>query len=264
MPEFEPLAFDKLQFFNLETSVFPFDYDYIRSMKNEQIVQIFEENDKELNKLGLVKLNRGAIVIPFDNNSYNSISIKANILYFDWKKLGEAIQFDVVLMDPPWPVTNAKMTRGVEINYEMMPEEDIASIPLNLIQTDGYLLMWVIAKEFAKGLQMMSAWGYEVINHINWIKVSKKGKYHPSNGYYIMHAKETLLIGIKGKGVPLLNADKFDDLIIQPRNLRQSHKPNRLYRLIEESIPGGKFLEIFARPHNLRSNWISLGNELPG
>lgn len=233
-------------------------------MKKSEIKESHEANNKELDKLDNVKISKGTVVIPFRSDLCNSFSIKANILYFDWKKLGEAIQFDVILMDPPWPVTNPKMTRGVEISYDMMPETDIASIPLNLIQKDGYLLMWVIAKEFTVGLQMMTMWGYEIVNHLNWIKISKKGKYHPSNGYYIMHAKETLLIGLKGKGIPLLDAEKFEDLIIQPRNLRQSHKPDGLYKLIEDAFPGGRFLEIFARPHNLRSGWVSLGNELPG
>ena len=28
--------------------------------------------------------------------------------------------------------------------------------------------------------------------------------------------------------------------------------------------PGGRKLELFARPHNRRQGWISLGNQLPG
>ncbi|KAK8893339.1 hypothetical protein M9Y10_021756 [Tritrichomonas musculus] len=270
MPEFDPLAKNKLQFFNLESDPSPFDYDYIHSMTDSQIEQILEENNEELKKLSKLsvvrkkKLNKDIIVVPFDDKLTKSVSIKANILYFDWAMLGKAIQFDVVLMDPPWPVTNPKMTRGVEINYDMMQEDDIASMPLHLIQKDGYLFMWVVAKEFSEGLKMMNIWGYEIVNNVNWIKVSRKGRYHPSNGYYIMHSKETLLIGVKGKGVPFMRVDKFNDLIIKPRNLRQSHKPVLLHKIIEDMFPGGKFLEVFARPHNLRQGWISIGNELPG
>ena len=189
--------------------------------------------------------------------------IRANVLTFDWKALGDKMQFDVILMDPPWILQTKKMTRGVEIMYEQMPENDIASIPLNFVQKDGYIFMWVVAKEFSNGLRMLELWGYEVINTIHWIKTSRKGIYFPSNGYYLLHTKETLLIGVKGKGVEFMRHDQFNDLLVQPRNIRQSHKPNRLYRMIESIFPNCKYLEIFARPHNLRKKWVSLGLEIP-
>ena len=34
--------------------------------------------------------------------------------------------------------------------------------------------------------------------------------------------------------------------------------------MIERLKPGGRKLELFARPHNRRKGWISLGNQLPG
>ena len=37
-----------------------------------------------------------------------------------------------------------------------------------------------------------------------------------------------------------------------------------LDELIERMKPGGSKLELFARPHNRRQGWISLGNQLPG
>ena len=43
-----------------------------------------------------------------------------------------------------------------------------------------------------------------------------------------------------------------------------SRKPDEIYELIERMKPGGRKLELFARPHNRRQGWISLGNQLPG
>jgi len=34
--------------------------------------------------------------------------------------------------------------------------------------------------------------------------------------------------------------------------------------LIERIFPGGRKCELFARPHNRRPGWVSLGNQLPG
>jgi len=43
-----------------------------------------------------------------------------------------------------------------------------------------------------------------------------------------------------------------------------SRKPDEIYLLIERMFPGGRKSELFARPHNRRPGWISLGNQLPG
>jgi mRNA (2'-O-methyladenosine-N6-)-methyltransferase len=42
----------------------------------------------------------------------------------------------------------------------------------------------------------------------------------------------------------------------------KSQKPDEIYEIIEMMKPGAKKLEIFARNHNLREGWLSLGNQL--
>ena len=39
-----------------------------------------------------------------------------------------------------------------------------------------------------------------------------------------------------------------------------SRKPDEIYTLIERMSPGGRKCELFARPHNRRKGWVSLGN----
>lgn len=41
-----------------------------------------------------------------------------------------------------------------------------------------------------------------------------------------------------------------------------SRKPDELYPLLERLSPGTRKLEMFARMHNLRPGWVSLGNQL--
>ena len=43
-----------------------------------------------------------------------------------------------------------------------------------------------------------------------------------------------------------------------------SRKPDEMYPLLERLSPGTRKLEIFAREHNLRPGWVSLGNQLDG
>ncbi|OHT14409.1 MT-A70 family protein [Tritrichomonas foetus] len=263
MPVYDPTAPDKLQYFNLDGQLPIFDMNYIHSLSDEDIKEIISMIDSELNEYDFLNIEDCYLVPPFNENLKKSISINANVLDFDWEALGREIQFDVILMDPPWMIQSSKMTRGVELGYDQMKEDHIAAMPLHLVQKNGYVFMWVVAREFSNGLKMLEMWGYQVINSVNWIKTSRRGIYHPSNGYYLQHTKETLLIGVKGSGVSFMRPNKFHDLIVQPRNLRQSHKPNRLYKIIESIFPGGKYLELFARSHNLRNGWVSLGLEVP-
>ena len=43
-----------------------------------------------------------------------------------------------------------------------------------------------------------------------------------------------------------------------------SRKPDEMYPLLERLSPGTRKLEIFARQHNVRPGWVSLGNQLAG
>ena len=43
-----------------------------------------------------------------------------------------------------------------------------------------------------------------------------------------------------------------------------SHKPDEIYGVIERLSPGTRKVELFGRPHNVRPNWVTLGNQLDG
>ena len=263
LPSYDPAAEDKMQFFGLEGQMPIFDMDYIKSLGDDDIDELISEIDHDLKLSGKNNKHDIVVVTPFDGDMNDSISIKADVTTFDWEDLGKRVQFDVILMDPPWRIQDTKNTRGVELGYEQMKTEQIAEMPIHLVQKEGFIFMWVVASIIPSGLDMMKNWGYKVINCINWIKISNKGIYKPSNGYYLQHNKETCLIGVKGKKYDNLNPEKFKDLIISPRNIRQSHKPNEIYDIIENVFPDGIYLEIFARAHNLRKSWVSLGLEVP-
>ena len=202
------------------------------------------------------------IVPPYDENIKESISIQQNVMTFDWKKFGANAQFDVIVMDPPWPISVAATTRGVSLGYDIMEIDQIAAMPIDLVQSNGFLIMWVVASTLADGINMMKKWGYKIVNYGNWIKTSITGQTVPSNGYFLQHCKETYIVGKKGKVLDDFNIKEFEDAILCPRG-RQSHKPEKLYEFVEKMFPDGLFLEIFARGHNLREGWVSLGLEVP-
>jgi mRNA m6A methyltransferase catalytic subunit len=53
------------------------------------------------------------------------------------------------------------------------------------------------------------------------------------------------------------------DVIFSERR-GQSQKLEEVYELVEALVPGGRYLELFARKNNLRDFWTSIGNEITG
>ena len=73
--------------------------------------------------------------------------------------------------------------------------------------------------------------------------------------------QEHCLIGIKGN--PRINRGLDCDVIVAGTR-ETSRKPDEQYRVFERLSPGGRKLEIFGRQHNVRPNWLTLGNQLDG
>lgn len=43
----------------------------------------------------------------------------------------------------------------------------------------------------------MEKWGYKLVDEISWIKKTINGKIAKGHGFYLQHAKESCLIGVK-------------------------------------------------------------------
>lgn len=170
--------------------------------------------------------------------------------------------FDAIMMDPPWQLSSAQPSRGVAIAYQSLGDEAIASIPVPDLQKEGYLFIWVINAKYALACTLMKNWGYQLVDEIVWVKKTVNGKIAKGHGFYLQHAKETCLVGFKGD----LNNKRFKrqtmpDVIFSERR-GQSQKPEEIYPMIESLCENGFFLEIFGRRNNLRSKWVTIGNEI--
>ena len=192
------------------------------------------------------------------------IPIHANVVTYDWSKLYENTDFDVIMMDPPWQLATANPTRGVSLGYSQLTDLSIADLPIPKLQKNGFIFVWVINAKYQWTLEQFKKWGYESVDEIVWVKVTNSRRLAKSHGFYLQHAKEVCLVGRRGDKPPGMS-DKAvgSDIIFAPRR-GQSQKPTEIYELIEEMVPGGKYLEIFARKNNLRDYWVSVGNEVTG
>ncbi|KAJ1729031.1 hypothetical protein LPJ61_003723 [Coemansia biformis] len=202
---------------------------------------------------------------PIDLNEFRapewSVPIRANVMNFEWEKLAAACQFDVILMDPPWQLASQAPTRGVAIAYQQLPDICIESLPIHLLQTSGFIFIWVINNKYTRAFQLMKQWGYTYVDDIAWVKQTVNRRMAKGHGYYLQHAKETCLVGKKGADPPNLCRSVASDVIFSERR-GQSQKPEEMYEIIEQLVPGGNYLEIFGRKNNLRDYWVTIGNEL--
>jgi mRNA (2'-O-methyladenosine-N6-)-methyltransferase len=183
----------------------------------------------------------------------------------DWRPLIEHCQFDVVVMDPPWQLATANPTRGVSLGYSQLTDHDIASLPVPQLQKQGgFLFVWTINAKYKWTLDLFEKWGYQMVDEIVWVKLTVNRRMAKSHGYYLQHAKEVCLVGKKGRDPPGMRKSGVGSDVICADRRGQSQKPEELYELIEELVPNGRFIEIFARKNNLRNFWVSVGNEVTG
>ncbi|CEP14424.1 hypothetical protein [Parasitella parasitica] len=189
------------------------------------------------------------------------IPIKANVMTFEWDRLAEAAQFDVILVDPPWQLATHTPTRGVAITYQQLPDVHIEALPIPKLQKNGFLFLWTINSKYTKAFELMDKWGYAYVDDITWVKQTVNRRMAKGHGYYLQHAKETCLVGKKGQDPPNCSRCLSSDVICSARR-GQSQKPEELYQLIEQLVPNGRYLEIFGRKNNLRDYWVTIGNEL--
>ncbi|CAG8462433.1 3360_t:CDS:2, partial [Scutellospora calospora] len=162
------------------------------------------------------------------------VPIKADVLTFEWDVFAKECQFDVILMDPPWQLATHAPTRGVAIAYQQLPDICIEELPIPKLQKNGFLFIWVINNKYSKAFEMMKKWGY--CDDITWVKQTVNRRMAKGHGFYLQHAKETCLMGRKGKDPPGCKHSISSDVIFSERR-GQSQKPEELYEMIEELVP---------------------------
>lgn len=114
------------------------------------------------------------------------------------------------------------------------------------------------------GRECLKLWGYERVDEIIWVKTNQLQRIIRTGrtGHWLNHGKEHCLVGIKG-GCSNLNRGLDCDVIVAEVRAT-SHKPDEIYGMIERLSPGTRKVELFGRPHNVKPNWVTLGNQLDG
>ena len=87
-----------------------------------------------------------------------------------------------VVIDPPWQVAGANVTREVAISYRTIPVEKVLQISLKRIIPRGYLFMWVVPSIRFEVEQELRRLGFKIRGEITWVKYSGNNKLQSSMG----------------------------------------------------------------------------------
>lgn len=179
--------------------------------------------------------------------------INCDLRTFDFTVLGEC---ECIMLDPPWDI-------HMTLPYGTLKDKEMKSLRVDLLQKKGLIFLWVTGRAMELGRECLKIWGYQQIEEIVWIKTNQLQRIIRTGrtGHWLNHSKEHCLVGIKGH--PVVNRNVDCDVIVS-KVRETSRKPDEIYGMIERMFPGGRKVELFARPHNRMPGWISLGNQLKG
>ena len=146
-----------------------------------------------------------------------------------------------------------------------MATEQICSLPVGeLDDENSVLFLWCTWPLLSDGFKVISAWGFDYITGMPWVKIVGRPKEslfggleikpQYGTGFWIRGCSEPLMIARKGKPEPCTR----DFCGIISPNFQHSRKPENLYEMAENCSP--PYLELFARRE--KRGWDCFGNEV--
>lgn len=199
-------------------------------------------------------------IIPSGSNYLlGSIDSQRNVF------LGTAPQFDIVVLDPPWPSRSVrrKTKDRYKTAYDMQEMHDLLStIPLaGHLKANSILAIWVTNKPAVIDLLkspggLFDQWDVEPIGEWIWVKVTSKGEPVVDIESAWRKPWERLLFARRKGGSLKLQPER--KVIFGVPDLH-SRKPN-IRALLDDMLPKDyQCLEVFSR--NLTAGWWSWGDQ---
>jgi N6-adenosine-specific RNA methylase IME4 len=221
---------------------------------------VFHNNDESIVKQLPVGSESSIAYVPPQSSFLNG-DIESTSTIFNTT----APQFNLVIMDPPWPNRSARRKQSYKLSSNT---PDVAallsSIPLaSHLAEDTVVGIWVTNKPAIQDLilgtnGLFESWDLEFVEEWVWLKVTTSGVPICNLDSTWRKPYEILLVGRK-RGSGTANAEFKRRVIIGVPDLH-SRKPN--LKMLFEPMLSSKYeaLEVFAR--NLTAGWWAWGNEV--
>lgn len=192
------------------------------------------------------------------------------MIYTDFNKI-PLFKYEGIVVDPPW---NYEMysekghEKSPHAHYDCMSLDDLKSLRVaDLCGQGALMIMWSTWPHMKQAISLMDAWGFKYVTGGSWHKKTKHGKSAFGTGYVLRSSCEPFLIGklndVKTHSRSVRNVIETCEIFgneIEALRREHSQKPNQQYDIMEQLVPCGYCLEMFAR--NEREGWDSFGDEV--
>ena len=202
-------------------------------------------------------------------------------------------KYALIYADPAWSYDNKGSRAKADNHYPTMSITDLKRLPVwDLAADDAILAMWWVPPMPLEAIQLAEAWGFKVKNMclFSWHKLNKLAEKHINEkigkwsiadnyqlitgadiltliaeqtrmglGNYTRSNVENVLVAVKGKGLPRLQAD-IKQMVMAPIG-EHSVKPAEIREALEKLYGDVKRIELFSRSD--AEGWDHWGNEAP-
>ena len=202
-------------------------------------------------------------------------------------------KYALIYADPAWSYDNKGSRAKADNHYPTMSITDLKRLPVwELAADDAILAMWWVPPMPLEAIQLAEAWGFKVKNMclFSWHKLNKLAEQHINDkigkwsiadnyqlltgadiltliaeqtrmglGNYTRSNVENVLVAVKGKGLPRLQAD-IKQMVMAPIG-EHSVKPAEIREALEKLYGDVKRIELFSRSD--AEGWDHWGNEAP-
>lgn len=251
-----------------ETATIPWEHHLSNTNETPQELQVSMHDSQPLN----FRIPPRAAFFLGDCSEANSFHVAVRNTA---QEQDTARQFDLIIMDPPWPNASVKRTHATSEGAYKVSESiwDIRQLLFEmdidvLLSRGGLIAIWITNKPAVRNLVLgeggfFDCWDIVLEEEWLWIKTTDKGE--PVTGLDALWKKpyEVLLLGRKRQSCT--DADQVEHevrrRVIAGVPDLHSRKPC-LKELLEKLVPNAtkyRALEVFAR--YLVAGWWSWGNE---
>ena len=122
------------------------------------------------------------------------------------------------MADPPWDI-------HMELPYGTMSDDEMRHLPVQKLQDEGLIFLWVTGRAMELGRECLKIWGYERVDEIIWVKTNQLQRIIRTGrtGHWLNHGKEHCLEGLKGMKLDLYH-EKYLKLGVKIFRLRVRQK----------------------------------------
>lgn len=175
-----------------------------------------------------------------------------------------SLKYGIIYTDPPWAQTKGNIracrpNQKKELDYPTLNIQEIKDIhkdAFKLFDDKSNVFMWTINKFLPKTEQFMKELGFTLHARMIWDKgngIAPAFTVRFSHEYLLWFYKKGHML------MPVPEARGKCATVIREDSTFHSHKPEIVYKMLDDMFPNTRKLELFAR--NQKKGWDCWGNQ---